>query len=132
LNDPSKPRNWEETLCSFEVNPAGQLTHVLDGTLKHMTDDTEFAYDHIFCEWIYWIDFEQETLEVCGGSVWRWNFAELEKEMMIHQTSFASHLLPSKVDGDREAADNTEGEDQNTPTQEVGKEEPEGKAPVVG
>jgi hypothetical protein len=43
------------------------LEGVLAGTLKHLTDDTGFIEDSLFCEWAYVINLDKSTLEVFKG-----------------------------------------------------------------
>lgn len=51
--------------------PAGQKTdallYILNGTLNHLSDDITSAGDGLFCEFVYWIDFEKKILEIEGG-----------------------------------------------------------------
>lgn len=66
------------------------LDLILDGRQRHMIDETDFANDKWFCEWIYWVDFENETFdasvtdeehggtEIEGGKLRRWTFEELK------------------------------------------------------
>lgn len=44
------------------------LDDILTGRVKALRDDTDFADDHLFCEWCYWIDFENRTLRVQSNS----------------------------------------------------------------
>lgn len=43
------------------------LPHILDGTLTHVVDSTEFEKDRLFCEWSYFIDWEERMVHVRGG-----------------------------------------------------------------
>ncbi|TID23420.1 hypothetical protein E2P81_ATG02991 [Venturia nashicola] len=40
------------------------LPAILKGDLLHLIDDSAFLEDTMFCEWAYYIDFEEEELEV--------------------------------------------------------------------
>jgi hypothetical protein len=42
------------------------LDGIWDGRQRHVVDDTSFARDGIFCEYTYWIDFDNKTIEVEG------------------------------------------------------------------
>jgi hypothetical protein len=42
------------------------LDRIWDGRQKHVVDNTEFASDDIFCEYTYWIDFENKIIEAEG------------------------------------------------------------------
>lgn len=49
------------------VQGAAALPAIENGTLKHMIDSTDFAKDSLFCEWAYFVDFEQNVLETWRG-----------------------------------------------------------------
>lgn len=53
-----------------EVIEGGQqlqlLDRIWDGRQKHIIDSTVFAQDGIFCEYTYWIDFENKIIEATG------------------------------------------------------------------
>jgi hypothetical protein len=53
--------NWYDLL--HKMQDAKALPHILNDTLCHMSDDTAFSEDGLFCEWSYWINFENRTLE---------------------------------------------------------------------
>jgi hypothetical protein len=58
--------NWYNLLHRLQGGKA--LPYILDGSLKHLSDDTDFAVDGLFCEWAYWIDFSDRTFETVQGS----------------------------------------------------------------
>lgn len=43
------------------------LPHILDGTLTHLVDSTEFEEDDLSCEWSYFVDWEGRLVHVKGG-----------------------------------------------------------------
>jgi hypothetical protein len=49
------------------VQGAQCLPLILSGVLKHMSDDTSFAKDSLFCEWAYFINLDDNTLETWRG-----------------------------------------------------------------
>lgn len=57
---------------------------MLDGTLTLLLDQTDFENDTIFCEYSYWIDWEERTVTVkrMRGSSNVVSFAELSPERM--------------------------------------------------
>lgn len=57
--------NWYNLL--HRLQGAKALPPILDGSLKHLSDDTKFAADTLFCEWAYYIDFADRTLEIIQG-----------------------------------------------------------------
>jgi hypothetical protein len=42
------------------------LQRIWDGRQKHVIDQTSFAEDGLFCEYAYWIDFENKVMQVEG------------------------------------------------------------------
>ena len=63
---------------------AGALPRILDGTLNHLTDNSDFEEDTLFCEWVYWIDWEQKTFQVSDGChPVEISFAELTEEWVL-------------------------------------------------
>ncbi|KAI0085018.1 hypothetical protein BDY19DRAFT_967623 [Irpex rosettiformis] len=71
--------NWDMLL--WGVQGTKMFQPILEGKLRHMLDSTEFATDALFCEWAYWVDFENERMEVdmLGGRRWgRWTFAGMK------------------------------------------------------
>jgi hypothetical protein len=74
--------DWYSLL--HKMQGAGALPRILDGTLGHLTDNTDFEEDTLFCEWVYWINWEQQTIKVSGGcDPVETTFAELTKEWML-------------------------------------------------
>lgn len=49
------------------VQGAAALPHILDGTLTHLVDSTDFEQDTLFCEWSYFIDWEAREVQIVGG-----------------------------------------------------------------
>ena len=67
-----------------KLQGAKALPRILDGTLGHLTDETDFEEDELFCEWAYWMDWEKRTLTVSGGcGPATMSFADLTEEWMI-------------------------------------------------
>lgn len=56
------------------------LERIWDGRQTYIVDETEFANDALFCEYAYWIDFENQVMEVTGviDSVLTVTFNELK------------------------------------------------------
>ncbi|WWC92128.1 uncharacterized protein L201_007082 [Kwoniella dendrophila CBS 6074] len=73
----SYPSDWYTLLRG--VQGANCLPHILDGSLKHLIDNTDFEQDGLFCEWSYWINFEEQYLLMNGGKERKWDFNELDK-----------------------------------------------------
>ena len=62
---------------------AKALPHILDGTLVHLLDSTNFEESVIWCEWVYYVDWENKTVNVQGdGQEATMEFAELTEEDM--------------------------------------------------
>lgn len=65
------------------VQGAKCLPHILDGSLKHQVDSTDFESDGLFCEWVYFIDWEKRELQVRNEYVDEvCSFAELDEGWM--------------------------------------------------
>ncbi|PSS08969.1 hypothetical protein M430DRAFT_53546 [Amorphotheca resinae ATCC 22711] len=65
----SNPAVGERTLGDWycllhKTQGAGALPEILKGNLKHQTENIQFLDDCLFCEWAYFIDFGNRTLEV--------------------------------------------------------------------
>ncbi|CAA7257357.1 unnamed protein product [Cyclocybe aegerita] len=56
------PTNWFCLL--YKIQGATALPAIQSGILKHMVESIDFLEDGIFCEWAYFIDFENQTLEI--------------------------------------------------------------------
>ncbi|KAI0085020.1 hypothetical protein BDY19DRAFT_997092 [Irpex rosettiformis] len=67
--------NWDMLLGG--VQGTKMFQPILEGKLRHMLDSTEFAADSLFCEWAYWVDFENERLDMYmyGRRCGVWTFA---------------------------------------------------------
>jgi len=66
------------------VQGADALPHILDGTLSHLTDNTSFEEDELFCEWAYFIDWEQKIFTVKGRiGIAEKSFDQLSEEWML-------------------------------------------------
>jgi hypothetical protein len=61
------PSDWASVLWGFRLRASNALPHILDGSLQHCIDDSDFIHDGIFCEWAYYIDFESRRLWVTSG-----------------------------------------------------------------
>lgn len=61
------------------VKCAQCLDDILKGTRVDMPDDSDFVRDTLFCEWAYYIDLEEEELEVwtMGRLICTVKFADL-------------------------------------------------------
>ena len=67
-----------------KLQGAEALPRILDGTLGHLSDDTAFERDTLFCEWVYWIDWEETTLTVSGRcNPVSTSFSDLTEEWML-------------------------------------------------
>ncbi|WWC92148.1 uncharacterized protein L201_007102 [Kwoniella dendrophila CBS 6074] len=88
-----EPRNWYSLLRG--IQGASCLPYILDGTLKHLIDGTDFEEDGLFCEWSYWINFEDEFFVMNDGEERKWNFNELDK-------GFWGKLVDDKIQAERE------------------------------
>lgn len=53
----------------YKTSGAAALPHIFDGTLEHMIDNTDFEDDTLFCEWVYWLDFNNRTIAVSASGV---------------------------------------------------------------
>ncbi|KAF2482417.1 hypothetical protein BDY17DRAFT_324704 [Neohortaea acidophila] len=76
--------DWYTTLRW--VQDGGCLQAILEGTLSHLIDYTNFENDRTFCEWIYVLDWEKRELEVVdhyhGIVREKRSFAEVSEEWM--------------------------------------------------
>lgn len=63
--DNKSAENWYCLLGS--VQGAKCLPHILEGSLQHQIDYTDFERDTLFREWTYIIDWEQRELFIRGG-----------------------------------------------------------------
>ncbi|RSH91118.1 hypothetical protein EHS25_010294 [Saitozyma podzolica] len=61
------PSDWASVLWGFRLRASNALPHILDGTLQHCIDDSDFIHDGVFCEWAYYIDFESRRLWIISG-----------------------------------------------------------------
>lgn len=43
------------------------MPRILDGSLKHLIDSTDFENDTLFCEWTYFVDWEKQEVQVRGN-----------------------------------------------------------------
>lgn len=77
------PGDWYCLL--HKVQGAAALPYILDGTLAHMIDNTEFEEDRLFCEWVYYVDWEGRSVSVHGhGDDWsEKSFKELDEDWML-------------------------------------------------
>jgi hypothetical protein len=59
---------WVPAIGEFiqESRQHDLLERIWDGRDKHVIDQTSFAEDGLFCEYAYWIDFENKVMEVEG------------------------------------------------------------------
>ena len=75
---------------------AAALPHILDGSLGHQVDRTEFENDTAFCEWAYFVDWEERELIVSHGGLEEVkDFAGLTEDWMLH-------IFQDEGDGDEE------------------------------
>ena len=58
--------SWDSLFHRAGTHRFKALPYILDGTLKHLPDETGFADDGLFREYAYWIDFENKVLEIEG------------------------------------------------------------------
>lgn len=49
-----------------ELEGVTSLKAIFRGCYERVVDEAQFANHRNFCEWVYWIDWDQERLEVCG------------------------------------------------------------------
>ncbi|KAI9709320.1 MAG: hypothetical protein M1820_003440 [Bogoriella megaspora] len=99
-------RDLGDVYCLLRnVQGAAALQPILDGTLQHLKDNSDFAKDALFCEWAYYIDFEERTLEVWKG------FTDSGEIELRHNLPF-NELRPGTMDAiQKEYMDNdSEGE----------------------
>jgi hypothetical protein len=47
-------------------NQQDLLERIWEGRQQYIVDNTEFADDGVFCEYAYWIDFENKSMEITG------------------------------------------------------------------
>ena len=76
----------EDWYCLLrEVQGAAALPHILKGTLSHPTDDTAFESNALFCEWVYYVDWNERKMVVSGMDVEKREkaFADLSEEWML-------------------------------------------------
>ncbi|WWD08402.1 hypothetical protein V865_006514 [Kwoniella europaea PYCC6329] len=96
------------------------LPYILDGSLKHIIDSTEFVEDGLFCEWAYWIDFEKQVFIMDDEKERKWNFDQLD-------SGFWGKLVDDNLQQEREferRRKQKEIEEANS-TQQQGSEEKE-------
>jgi hypothetical protein len=80
------------------------LRPILEGHLHHLPDSTEFEGNGLCCEWVYWIDFEQRTLEVDDGeTTWRWGFDEMRAGMFREDGVLERNIIAGEPEADDEA-----------------------------
>src|ERR1700753_1596714 len=79
-----RPGDWYCLLR--KVQGAAALPRILDGSLKHLVDGTRFERDAVFCEWVYYIDWEKKEIQVIspinGGQEAKTAFANLTVSWM--------------------------------------------------
>ena len=77
-----RPNDWYCLLRN--VQGAAALPHILDGTLSHQVDSTNFEQDGLFCEWTYYIDWEARELSVrWSGHEQQTTFENLSEQWML-------------------------------------------------
>lgn len=84
LNLEVNVKSSEDWYCLLhKTQGAAALPRILDGSLSHMIDSTRFEEDKLFCEWVYWIDWDCKTLTVSNGcEPAEKSFAELTEDWM--------------------------------------------------
>ena len=78
-------QNASDWYCLLRnVQGAAALPHILDGTLTHLVDYTEFEQDGLFCEWSYFVDWEERVVHIKsgGGREGKVGFGEISEEWM--------------------------------------------------
>ncbi|KAL7423477.1 hypothetical protein Q5752_001057 [Cryptotrichosporon argae] len=83
------------------VRFANELNEILASTRTTMPDSTDFFYDSLFCEWVYFIDFENRTLTTCGG----WSPTDKVTKFSELSPSYMSTLALEDEDEDVEGHD---------------------------
>jgi hypothetical protein len=80
------------------------LEEIYAGRLKHLIDGTNFLQDGLFCEWAYFIDFEERELEV-------WASGALLETLKFEELGEGKKAM-ERVDRDyrRKAGDDVESE----------------------
>ncbi|CAA7257356.1 unnamed protein product [Cyclocybe aegerita] len=65
----------------YKLRGAAALPAIQSGNLEHMIESTDFLQEHILCEWAYFIDFENQTLETWtfGHHVANVSFQDLKR-----------------------------------------------------
>ncbi|KAI0085022.1 hypothetical protein BDY19DRAFT_461409 [Irpex rosettiformis] len=96
--------NWYMLLCG--VQGTKMFRPILEGKLHHMLDSTEFASDSLFCEWAYWVDFENERLEMdmYGRRCGVWTFAGMRVPQSYWATMVENAAVVRKREEERETA----------------------------
>ncbi|KAJ3506975.1 hypothetical protein NLJ89_g6562 [Agrocybe chaxingu] len=71
------PTNWFCLL--YKLQGGAALPAIQSGNLEHLVESVDFLKDGIFCEWAYFIDFENQILETwtCGQHVADVSFQDL-------------------------------------------------------
>ncbi|KAE8453220.1 hypothetical protein EG329_011287 [Mollisiaceae sp. DMI_Dod_QoI] len=60
-------RQADDWYCLLRnVQGAEALPEILNGNLKHMIQSVKFLEDRLFCEWAYFVNFEERTFETWG------------------------------------------------------------------
>ncbi|RSH91119.1 hypothetical protein EHS25_010295 [Saitozyma podzolica] len=105
-----------------EMQDGACLPHILSGKLRHLVDGSGFEDDTLFCEWAYFIDFENKTLTVETGD----KFSQDSEKAVV---AF-NHLHPGWMGAYQRRRRTWEGDD-NDEEEEV---EDEGHhfAPAIG
>ncbi|WRT70457.1 uncharacterized protein IL334_007455 [Kwoniella shivajii] len=85
--------DWFSLLRGVQGAPC--LSRILDGTLEHLIDSIDFMDDALFCEWVYWIDFENGTLQMDNGDEGKWDFEHL-------RSGFWGRLVEDDMKAERE------------------------------
>ena len=102
-----RPGDW---YCLIhKMQGVAGLPHILDGSLKHLVDSTEFENDTLFCEGIYYVDWEKKELKVIspinGGTEAMTDLANLSVEWM---RSLEQALTEDGASSDEDGADSGE------------------------
>lgn len=111
-------QSLEDWCCLLHrVQGAPALDAIWTGGLKHMQESINFLSSRLFCEWAYFVDFENKKLEIYQYGV------------LVNTESFESMspgaMMTLENDGDDEKDDGIGPEDEEEPEEEEpGQEEP--------
>jgi hypothetical protein len=85
----SKAEKFGKEYPEFSRNTGAEILELIQGGLREIDIETDFAADSLFCEWAYVVNLDDQTLEVYKG----FNTKKLTKKDRFHYLQAKSKPL---------------------------------------